>query len=106
MLTPFYCKKCGKEFYPTPEHAYKDHTGMYCCWTHFNEHRKARQNKYKKVIALNREHVELITYPSASYAARVMNCEASGIQSACREGTFYMGYFWRYADDNKEKGEN
>lgn len=48
MLTPAYCKKCGKEFYPTPEHVYKDYTGIYCCWTHFDEHRKQKREKYKK----------------------------------------------------------
>ena len=107
FLEPYFCKKCGKEFYPTPDHVYKDYTGTYCCWTCFNYHRKTENKKFhrKKIEILTGGEV-VDTYPSAQYAAKVFRVEPDMIQKACREERYFKGYHWRYAGENNMKGEN
>ena len=105
MLVPYYCKKCGKEFYPTLEHVYKDHTGMYCCWTCFDHHRKNKKYPYKRVELIDKNGEVIFTYKSARYAAEVVKGTEEDIRKACKFGTVYFGYRWRYAKDNKKKGE-
>ena len=35
-MTAHYCKKCGKEFYPTYQWRYQKRGAYYCSWTCFN----------------------------------------------------------------------
>lgn len=103
MLEAHYCKKCGKEFYPTPEHVYKDYTGMYCCWTCFDHHRKTQNYRRKPVEVLEGGEV-IATYPSAVIASKVFHVSEEGVKKACRTNSTYKGYHWRYANtNNKEK---
>jgi hypothetical protein len=104
MFEGAYCEKCGKEFFPTAFHVYKDYKGMYCSWSCFN-HRKDNQRFTRKRIEVLQNGEVVDTYPSAKYAADVFGCCEQSIGNACRNGTEFKGYHWRYANDNKTKGE-
>ena len=41
------CKKCGKEFIPTPLYVFKDGAKYYCKWTCFN-HRNDKPEEVKE----------------------------------------------------------
>lgn len=41
------CAKCGKKFYPAPQHVFKENSKWYCTWTCYN-HRKDKKKKEKK----------------------------------------------------------
>ena len=101
MLEESYCKKCGKEFYPGPEHVYRDREGWYCCWTCFNHRNDDKIKKKKGTAAYRVERCDLegnvIDIFKSSYeAAETLNCQPDGIKEACRVGKEYKGYLWRY----------
>lgn len=106
MLEGSYCKTCGKEFFPTPLHVYKDTRGVYCCWTCYNH----RASKKKGIYAYRVERYDLEgnfldIYDSADIAAEAFGIIGRYIQKACREGTPYGGYLWKYAKDKKPNFE-
>ena len=100
MLEPYFCKKCGKEFYPTPEHVYKDYTGLYCCWTCFDYHRQNKHYRRKPVEVLEKGEV-VGRYPSAVIAAKTFDVSEESIKKACRNNRTYKGYQWRYAENKQ-----
>jgi hypothetical protein len=105
------CKKCGKEFYPTVEHAYKDSYGVYCSWTCFN-HRNdgvvTRPPRTKITIPVAQYSLDgylMAVYPSATEAAKPLNLDPNSIRTACRRARRqvdhwweYNGYLWRYSE--------
>ena len=48
-MTPYFCKRCGKEFYPTYQHTYKKDGIYYCSWTCFN-HRNDDKPKREIIV--------------------------------------------------------
>lgn len=97
MLEGSYCKKCGKEFFPTSMHAYKDRSGYYCSWTCFSH----RESKKKGIYAFKIECYDLNgnfidIYDSAEIAAEIHDASGRDIQKACRNGTPYKDHLWRY----------
>lgn len=107
MLEPSYCKHCGKEFYPTPDHVYKDDDGIYCGWNCLTQHRNSNKAHCKQVQLMdpNDPGTPLYTYKNARYAASVFRGSEVDIRRACKTGERCYGYHWRYADDNTKKGE-
>ena len=104
MLQGSLCKTCGKEFFPTPMHVYKDYSGQYCCWTCFSR----RTTKKKGIHAFKIERYDLDgifldIHDSADIAAEIFDLGSREIQRACRDGTPYGGYLWKYEKKKKKK---
>lgn len=95
-LEPSYCKKCGKEFYPTPMHVYRDSTGTYCCWTCFSHRRKKKPASNAKKVEQYLDDEPWKTFSSATEAAKYIGGLPAGIRKACLTGTKYKCFFWRY----------
>lgn len=90
------CRYCGKKFVPAPQHALKDTYGQYCkptCFLHRDELKKPRS---KRVFAFSGDEVEI--FSSATVAASKLGGEAKLIRDACRKGTTYKGYTWKYEE--------
>lgn len=102
-LYPTYCKKCGKEFYRTPEHVYKSGSKYYCSWTCFN-HRKAKKPPLMRFRAVKQFTIDgeyIQTFQSANNAIELMGYQTSKgneFRKACEEGGEYRGFIWQYAD--------
>lgn len=97
MLEGSYCEKCGKEFFPTPMHAYKDRSGYYCSWTCFNHREIKKKGIYAfKVECYDLEGNFIDIYDSADIAAEALGFDKWHIQKACRDGMPYKKYIWRY----------
>jgi DNA-directed RNA polymerase subunit RPC12/RpoP len=94
-LKPCFCVKCGKEFYPTSEHRYKDYAGRYCSWTCFNHRKDGRKYKYQAVECLYADGTPVRTFQSATKAAEWIGGEPTRIKEACNNNTFYKNYYWR-----------
>lgn len=93
------CRKCGKIFCPAPQHIYKDNKGMYCSWTCYN-HRdeKTNQRKYKYVECYDKDGSLLRRFKSSTAAAQFTGFEIKKIADACRKGTEYHGFLWKYKE--------
>lgn len=94
-----HCKKCGKIFFPTPLHVYKNQMGIYCSWTCFNHSRVESKVHYRHVEQYTREGEYVTTFLSAAVAADFMGCPTNGIRTACKKNKIYKGYLWRYEDE-------
>lgn len=111
-LKESYCPTCGKEFYPTPEWAYKSHGKLYCSWKclqvkHKEEEAKRRAVKakqlnrsYKKIQQVTANGTVVAVYESALVAADAVDGVYSSIYDAARTGKKYKRYYWRYQDEN------
>lgn len=95
MFEGAYCEKCGKEFFPTSMHVYKDYKGMYCSWSCYTHRKDNLRYTRKKVEALENGEV-VAAYPSAKFAAEAVGCREETIRDACRKGSKCKGYHWRY----------
>lgn len=96
-LQECYCTKCGKEFYPTPVHIYKDYNGRYCSWTCFNHRNDGKPNKPMAVECVYPETGEVAkTFPSATKAAEWIGAVPKTITRALELGCESKGYLWRY----------
>lgn len=96
-LFPYYCAKCGKEFYPTPMHRYKDgRRRRYCCWTCFNHRNDGRKTHWTPVECLYPSGELVKTFQSATKAAEWLGGNPSLIKEACMKDTEYKGYLWRF----------
>lgn len=94
---PSYCVKCGKEFYPTPEHVYKDSKGRYCCWTCFNHRNDGKKYRWPEVEKCTLTGYVENTYQSINKAAEYnWGCSTYGITKAIETGKPYKGYIWRH----------
>lgn len=91
------CKACGQLIFPTPDHVYKDSSGLYCCWTCFS-HRNDKKKKTKGVeiecFFVDGEHLK--TFESAKKAAKWIGTTENTIHIACESGRIIKGYLWRY----------
>ena len=101
MKTQF-CRKCGKEFVPAPEHRFVDSFGRYYCkWTCYN-HRdecktvKPKREKIRPVELCDSNGNVLKTFASANEAAEITGFTAPYIRDACRTGTKYHDFLWKY----------
>lgn len=114
-LSDYYCRKCGKIFYPYPDHRYKDKRGMYCSWTCFN-HRNdgVPPPMYREVEMLDMNNGEVLKiFPSLRAAADYVIGDDHSIGDACRAAkrnnkklyTRY-GYAWRYAEDHPDEDDD
>lgn len=54
-------------------------------------------NPRKKVEMLNTEMEVVNTFKSAREASRLLGKYQGNISKSCREGTMYLGHYWRYA---------
>ncbi len=97
MLEPHYCKGCGKEFYPTPMHRYRDYTGVYCGWTCFNHRKDKKKPRPTKQVELHTVNGDFVSsFASATEAAQRIGGLPDAIRDACRTGETYKGYKWNY----------
>lgn len=101
-LQPAFCVKCGKEFYPTPKHIYKDNRGRYCCWTCFNHRNDGKKSRWQVVECLYADGTVANTFRSPNQAAEWIGSASNDlpkIREACMNDTKYKGYFWRFKKD-------
>jgi hypothetical protein len=116
-ITPRFCPRCGKEFYPTSLWVYKTTDGiLYCSWKCIQAKRKEdaalRRKKYNRIgfvykkveqLTLNGELVEV--HDSVRAAAYAVNGKRRSIYAAIKHKIKYKSYLWRYQDeDTKECG--
>lgn len=57
---------------------------------------------YSKVIKYDLDGNFLNIYDNLSDAAKQNNGHKSGISKACKKNTTYLGFLWKYQDDDKE----
>lgn len=91
------CRYCGKKFVPAPQHALKDTYGMYCkptCYLHGANLTKSNC----KVVLMYRGDELLEEFKTATAAAQWVSGEPKLIRDACRKGTKYKGYTWKYEE--------
>lgn len=103
VLRGKHCKKCGKEFFPTPEHVYKDHNGAYCSWSCFSHRNDRKPRERKQVEQYNLDKVLIRTFANADEAAEKIKGTAGGLREACIKAShsedqlyLYKKYYWRY----------
>ena len=98
------CPKCGKEFFPYPEHAYKAGGKRYCSWTCLNHRHESKEihrgnKKSKAVKQYTPEGVFLREFESARQAANVLGCSPVTIRTACRGKTkVALKFIWKYKE--------
>lgn len=95
-LVERYCKRCGKIFFPTSEHIYKDHKGRYCSWTCFNHRNDGKKLVGKPVECLYSDGTVAMSFTSISAAREWLGGESHLIKKAITNGTKYKDYLWRY----------
>lgn len=90
------CPRCGKNFYPTALHAYKDEKGVnYCSWSCLN-HRFDEDNEHRVIEMLNYDGLVLNTFNSVAEALLYNGGTPKGLIKALRDGTSYRRFKWRY----------
>ena len=103
------CPKCGKIFYVTPEWVYKDVGGIYCSWkcyrksTERKRFSEEKNYRYKPVEQLNYEGEVIRVYKNLEEAIIELDANYGNLSGACRNGTKYKGYLWRYKTDDVSK---
>lgn len=99
------CPKCGKEFFPYPEHVYKYGKQRWCSWTCFNHRNDGKNRAGKgwsgKVVQQYTLDGELIReFKSVNKAADYMGCCANTIRKACvGETKMARKFIWKYKSD-------
>ena len=100
MIDGTICPKCGKEFFPYPDHVYKVGSQRYCSWTcfsHRDDEKPPKQYHYKAVEQYTLDGEYLREFESAKKAAEFIGCTASAIASACRqENGRARKFIWKY----------
>lgn len=89
------CRYCGKKFFPAPQHALKDKYGLYCkptCYLHGANLTKSNS----KVVLMYRGDELLEKFKTSKDAAQFVGGEPKLVRDACRQGTKYKGYTWKY----------
>ena len=99
MTKEILCPKCGKNFFPAPQHVFKDEKGFYCSWTCYNHRKDGQIRKTRRIEQFDSNNHVIRTFHSATQAAEYMGGTADGIRGACRTSTIYKGYLWRYKND-------
>lgn len=109
MLYETKCAICGKIFYPTELHVYKDHHGLYCSWTCYRKRDQIKgpakirmRQRYKKIdqYTLDGEYVD--THVNAEYAAYAVDGVVGSLRAAITNERPYKGYVWKYSDVSEE----
>lgn len=99
-LEPSFCKECGKEFYPTPMHVYKDERGIFCSWTcyrkEYHEKQELKKRTSRQIEKYTLDNVYIKTYKDAVDAAIDICGQEQRVRKACREGIIYKNHLWRY----------
>ena len=94
------CPKCGKEFFPYPEHVYTAKKKRYCSWSCFNhrdEAKRVRVYKSKMVQQFTLDGKLIREFKSVNQAAEYMGCSAQTIRNACNGKTMKSPKFiWKY----------
>lgn len=90
------CVKCGKTFLRTSEWIFKDEKGYYCAWPCYNHKDEKNGKRYKAVEQYTKDGKLIRTHTSATEAAAYTGFSFKCIQRACREGTPYNSYLWKY----------
>ena len=91
------CPLCGKKFVPAPQHALRDARGFYCKPTCFLHRDELHVRKRKKVRMYKGEEF-VKEFNSATAAAHHFNTNPKCIGTACRQGTTYRGYTFKYEE--------
>ena len=93
------CPKCGKEFFPTPVHAYKHGGKRYCSWTCLNHRDEKPRKSLKHVEQYTLNGVFIREFASAAEAAEFVNGTTNCIRDACR-GKCEKAYKfkWKYKE--------
>lgn len=90
------CPKCGKEFFSTALHAYKDDSGVnYCSYSCLN-HRFDDADEYRPIEMLNFDGVVLKTFNSIVEAWNYVGGKPERIRDAARNEIGYRRFKWRY----------
>ena len=93
------CPKCGKEFFPYPEHVYKAGSKRYCSWTCFNHRSERKAKKYKAVEQYTLEGVFVRYFDSVNQAAETMGCCPKTIRDVCTGKTkSALKSIWKYKE--------
>ena len=98
-LFGYACVACGKEFFPTPVHKYRDAKGKYCCWTCFNHRNDGKKSRWQAVECLYTDGTLLRTFRSVNQAAEWIGSasnDAARLREAIMKDTEYKGYLWRF----------
>ena len=98
------CPRCGKEFYPGPQHIYKVRSNRgdthYCSWTCFNHRDEVKKRLYiKRVTQLTLDGEPVREFNSVNQAAEWVGSTKTLIRRACNTKTAFKGYLWRYSED-------
>ena len=94
------CPKCGKEFYPVPEHVYKDRRISYCSWTCFiHRDEIPKKVRWKPVMQLTLDGEPIREFQSANQAAEWVGTSVAYIKHAIKHSEQCKGYLWRYVED-------
>lgn len=98
------CRRCGKEYFPTPMHAYKDDKGSYCSWTCFN-HRFDNKKDVRPIEMLDyadiygKRLVVKKTFNSIAEALSYVGGTPTALRRAVKEERTYKHFMWRYKKD-------
>ena len=98
-MKELFCPKCGRNFFPAPQHIFRDERGCYCSWTCYNHRKDERVRKARFIEQLDANNHLIRSFHSATQAAEYIGGTADNIRSACRNSTLYKGYLWRYQND-------
>lgn len=105
MLEGKNCAKCGREFFPTPEHVYtagkSPRKKYYCSWTcfnHRNERAKTKGYRCKAVGQYTLDGVFIRRFDSANKAAEFMGIAPETVRNACRGKVKKPKFIWKYID--------
>lgn len=103
LFDSYYCKKCGKEFFPTPDHVYKDSHGKYCSWTCFNHRNEGPE--FKQVEMYDDRGVLIKIFDNAEDAANYVGGTVGGMRWACTRARSspnkmykYKKHLWKYKE--------
>lgn len=98
-LLGYSCIACGKEFFPTPVHKYRDAKGKYCCWTCFNHRNDGKTSRWQAVECLYMDGTYVRTFRSINQAAEWIGSasnDAARLRDAIINDKPYKGYLWRF----------
>ena len=89
------CPKCGKEFFPTALHAYKDGDTLYCSWSCLNR-RFDEDGEHRQIEMLNFDGRVMNTFNSIAEAIYYVGGKPELLIRALKTETAYKRFRWRY----------
>lgn len=98
------CPICGKHFFPTPEHVYKNGKKVFCSYTCFLKGKTQAGAFSKKVSQYALDGTLIKTFDSAVLASTKTGIHLNSIRLCCRnQQKTAGGYLWQYADPKKKE---